>query len=427
MKAGICSVGTELVIGETTDTNAAWLARRLVEVGAEVTASVAVPDDHATIVAALRWLVERCDAVVVGGGLGPTPDDLTRAAVAEVAGVALERRPDLVSAIEAVFAHHEQHMGPANLQQADVPAGATALEPVGTAPGFTVEVARGPDRPCVVYAVPGVPHELRAMIERDVLPDLLRRGGTVATVSRTVHVTGMGESAVAEALAEVVEAAERVQLAFLAGPDDVRVKVTASADDPEAAHRRVEPVVQEVVRRLGDRVAGVDEEDVAEQVARLLRLTGLTVATAESCTAGGVAARLARIPGATDYLRGGLVAYATDVKSDVLGVAQTVLDEHGPVAAPTSQAMARRVRELFAADVGVAVTCVAGPGRQGGRPVGTVIWALACHDGDVDHREVHLPGDRDTVGRRATGAVLHALRRHLAERVRASSGLSDGR
>ncbi|MBW3578832.1 MAG: CinA family nicotinamide mononucleotide deamidase-related protein [Actinobacteria bacterium] len=420
-------MGTELVIGETTDTNAAWLARRLVEVGAQMTATVTVPDDHATIVDALRWLVERCDAVVVGGGLGPTPDDLTRAVVAEVAGVALERRPDLVSAIEGVFARHGEHMEPANLQQADLPAGATALEPVGTAPGFTVEVARGAGRPCVVYAVPGVPHELRAMVERDVLPDLLRRGGTVATVSRTVHVTGMGESAVAEALAEVVEAAERVQLAFLAGPDDVRVKVTASADDPGAAQRRVEPVVQEVVRRLGDRVAGVDEEDVAEQVARLLRLTGLTVATAESCTAGGVAARLARIPGASDFLRGGLVAYTTDVKSDVLGVPQTVLDEHGPVAAPTSEAMARRVRELFAADLGVAVTCVAGPSRQGGRPVGTVIWALACRDGDVDHREVHLPGDRETVGLRATGAVLHALRRHLAQRVHAWSGLSDGR
>lgn len=411
MRVGICSVGTELVVGDVADTNAAWLAGRLVEVGAAVPFHVAVGDDRAEIAAALRWLVDRCDAVVVGGGLGPTPDDLTRDAIAEVAGVALERRDELVEQVAAVFRRGGYDMPASNLRQADLPVGAAAFDAVGTAPGFSVDVDG-----VTVFALPGVPFELRTMAERDVLPEVLRRSGGHATVTRSVRVAGRGESAVAAALDDVTDRyadAGAVRVAFLAGPDGVAVKVTADGASPADARARVDPVVEEVVARLGAAVAGVDEERLEDAVARLLRSTGLTVATAESCTAGAVASRLASVPGASAYLRGAVVAYATDVKTSVLGVPVEVVDAHGPVATATAEAMAERARALFGADLAVAVTCVAGPDPQGGRPVGVVCVGLANVDGTVRSRELRFVGDRDTVRARAASAALDALRRAL--------------
>lgn len=415
MRAAVCSVGTELVVGEVTDSNASWVAQRLVEAGVEVAWHVAVGDHHDRLVATLRWLVDRCDVVVVGGGLGPTPDDLTRVATAEVVGAGLERRGELVAAIEGVFAQYGRPMGPSNLRQADVPTGAVAFPPVGTAPGFRVEAPRGDGSSCTLYVLPGVPHELQRMVDRDVVPDLMRRSGRALRVTRVVHVTGMGESRTAEALEAITgRAAQRdVEIAFLARPEDVRVQVSATAARRADARRKVDPVIEDVVATLGQAVAGVDEQTLEEVVARLLRRAELSVATAESCTAGLVAARLAGVPGATDFLRGGLVTYATDVKAEVLGVPGELLAEHGPVAAPTAEAMAGRARQLFTAQLGVGVTCVAGPTTQGGRPVGTVIWAIAASDGSVRSRELHVPGDRTTVQSRAATAALEGLRRHV--------------
>lgn len=417
MKVGICSVGTELVTGEVADTNAAWLARRVLEAGGDVGLHLAVGDDHRLLVEGLRWLAERCDAAVVGGGLGPTPDDLTRVAVAEVAGVPLERRDDLVAAISARFASRGLEMPLSNLRQAEVPAGATVFEPVGTAPGFAVEMRRGGAPACVIYALPGVPFELRAMVERDVLPDLQRRGGRAAAVTRTVRLAGMGESQVAATLEDVV--APGVRLAFLAGGGEVQVKVSASALTPADARAATEPVVEEIRRRLGSAVAGVDEEGLEHAVARLLKTAGLTVAVAESCTAGQVTARLAAVPGASDYLRGGLIAYTSDVKQRVLGVPGAVLDDHGPVAIETTEAMAAQARGLFSADVGLAVTCVAGPTGQGGRPVGTVVTAIAGVERSVRSRSFEFPGDRATVQTRAATILLEGLRRYLTRRANA--------
>lgn len=317
MKVGLCGVGRELVRGEVTDTNTVWLARRLVELGLDVTWHVTVGDERDRVAAALRWLVDRCDAVVVSGGLGSTPDDVARSAVAEL------------------------------------PAGAMAFEPVGTAPGFAVETARADGRSTVVYALPGDPVELRALAERDVLPDLVRR---------------------AEETREVVD---------------------------------------EVVERLDPAASGIDEERLEQVVAELLRGSDLTVATAESCTAGAVTSRLAAVPGASDYLRGGLVAYATEVKSSMLGLDKELVDEHGPVSIPTTKAMARGAQELFDADVGLGVTCVAGPDPQGGRRVGTIVWALAIRDGDGRSGELETVGGRSSVQTRAALVVLGALRRHL--------------
>lgn len=421
MKVAICSVGTELTSGDATDTNAVWLSQRLNEIGAEVGWHATVPDDHEAIVDTLRWLSERNDAVIVGGGLGPTPDDITRAAAADVVGAQLERREELVEAIAERFASHGAEMSDSNLRQADVPRASEAYPPVGTAPGFRVEVPRPDGVPCPIYVLPGVPFELKEMAERHVLPDLMSRGGTTASLTRVVHVTGMGESRVAETLRPVLEAVEDrddVTLAFLASSDEVRVKVTGRGEIPDQARAAGGPIVAEIVELLGSAVAGVDDERMEEAVARLLRLAGLTVASAESCTAGLVSSRLSVVPGATDYLRGGVTVYATDAKSSVLGVDEQLVEEHGPCSAPTAEAMAVRVRELFDADLGISVVCVAGPSPQSGQPVGTTMWALATAD-EVRSWTRLVPGDRSTVTERAASAVLEALRRHLLALVEA--------
>ena len=417
MNVTIVSVGSELVLGDVVDTNAVWLSKRLAEVGADVIAHVTVGDDHARIVDALRAAVERSDAVIVGGGLGPTQDDITREAVAALAGVGLERRPELEEPLRAFFADRGRSMATRNLQQADLPVGARAFAAVGTAPGFAIDVARGDGDTCVVYAVPGVPFELQAMAERDVFPELLRRGGRRARVSRWIHVAGRGESDIAEALADVVTAAEEggaATVAFLAGSDAVRVRITATGTSVEEARAVTDPLVARALDALGAAVVGVDDERLEDAVARLLRRSGTTVATAESCTAGRVAARLAVPAGASDFLRGAVVTYATESKSDVLGIDPALLEEHGPVAVPTTEAMAVRARELFGTDIGLAVTCVAGPTTQGGRDVGTVIVALATAAG-ASSRELQLLGDRETIMARATSSALELLRRHLQD------------
>ncbi len=410
MKVGICSVGTELLSGDHPDTNATWLAQQLTERGARVVASLQVGDDESEIAAAVRWLAGRCDQVIVGGGLGPTPDDRTRAAVAAVVGADLELREELADEIAGRFRRLGRSMPESNLRQAEVPAGAVAYDPIGTAPGFRVEVARDGGT-CWVHALPGVPHELKQMAERDVFPHLATAGSLRPTVTRIVHVTGMGEASVAETVGEPDW--EGVAVAFLAGARSVRVKLTATGADVDQARSRVDRAVDRVCGRLGDAVAGVDDHGIERSLAGMLREMGLTVATAESCTAGAIAMRLASVAGATAFLRGGIVTYATEVKRDVLGVAGSTIETSGPVGEETAVEMARRAREVLGADIGVSAVCAAGPTTQGGVDVGTTVVAVALPDGTVRPYRTHIVGDRQHVQTRAAATALEALRRAL--------------
>lgn len=416
----ICSVGTEVVLGDQVDSNAAWLSQRLRELGIEVRYHLAAGDRMAELTDALRWLVDRSDVVLVGGGLGPTPDDLTREAIAEVAGVALESRAELEEAIIQRFADLGARMPPDNLRQAQVPAGAQPYDPVGTAPAFRIEVPRDGREPCVLYALPGVPWELQALYDREVQPDLLARTGGGASVTRVVHVSGMGESTVSELLAPLVEeldGSDGLALSFLATGDEIQVRLTASGPDPDAAAERTEPHIGEVRRLLGRAVTGIDDQSIEQILGELLHDAGETVAFAESATAGAACARMARIAGASRVLKGGAVVYATDSKVEVLGVPEDLLDEHGPVSDPVTRELAARVRELFGSDWGVAITGVAGPGTQNGLPIGTVVWAVAAPDGEVHVRSGRLPGDREAIQRRLVASALESLRRRLVERT----------
>lgn len=412
MRIGICSVGTELLTGDQVDSNAAWLSSRLREIGAETVLHLAVPDELDAMVEALQWMTEHCDGIVVGGGLGPTPDDVTREAIATLTGRELEQREDLEELIRQRFEDLGARMSPNNLRQARVPVGASAWPPVGTAPGFVVDVDGHP-----VWALPGVPWEMQQLFEQHVAPDVLALTGGRVTATRVVHVAGMGESQVSERLAEIERRArdEGAQVAYLATRSEIQVKVTATGDDHDEAWATASDWIDEMVVELGMAVAGVDANSVEQAVHDLLLSAGATVASAESATAGMVCQRLAEVPGSSSTFRGGAVVYATESKSEVVGIDPGLLEEHPATSKPVTEALARRVRELYEADYGVATTGVAGPAPQDGVEVGTCVWAVCGPDGRVDVTERVFPGDRDAIKGRLATAAMELLRRRLLD------------
>lgn len=419
--AEVIAVGSELLLGESVDTNSAWISARLAEVGVDVFRHATVGDNVGRIVAELRGAAERADAVVVTGGLGPTQDDVTRVAVARLAGVPLERREQLTRYLREYFARGGRAMPASNLTQADLPAGARVLDPVGTAAGFAVDVAGA-----TVYCVPGVPAEMQTMVTRSVLPDLVERVGLAATVSRVVRTAGMSESGVAERCAQVVERLEargNPTVAFLASRGETRVRVTGKAPTREAALALVDPVVDEIVALLGTGVVGVDDEGVEHAVARQLRQAGWTLAVGESVTGGGLGARLVSVVGASDWFVGGVLAYTAAAKIAAAGVPEDLLAREGPVSEPVAGALAAGVCRRLGADVGLGVVGVAGPATQGGRDVGTVCAGVVLPDGVARTRTLALPSrSRTQVQDWAASVALDFLRRQLSEAAAKGSG-----
>ena len=415
--AAILSVGSELLLGDLTDTNATWLSQRLRELGVDVVHHVAVRDQLDEFVDAVAWLAARVEVVVVGGGLGPTADDLTREAVAAAAGVPLERRHDLEAWLVDRFASMGRPMAPENLRQARIPAGGKALEPVGTAPGFVLTLPS--PTPTRVFALPGVPWELRELFDRHVAPEIRAIAGPRTTLTRVVRVVGRGESDIAGVIEPLLDHRSGVTLSFLARQQEVHVRLTVTAEDMTAARVRSQPLVDEVLAALGASVVGVDEQTLEAHVVDLLTASGTTLATAESATAGDIAARLGRIPGASHGLLGAVVVYATALKRDLLGVAASLLDDHGSVSAEVTAGLATAVRDRVGADWGVAVTGVAGPAAADDLPdlpVGTSFWALANPEGEVEVHGRIIPGDRSEVIGRLGSTALDLLRRRLLER-----------
>jgi nicotinamide-nucleotide amidase len=417
------AVGTELLLGDIVNGNAAWLGRELAAHGFDVVAGAVVGDNVDRTADAIRGALARSDALIITGGLGPTQDDLTRDAMALVAGVGLARDPAIVAALEQRARGLGRDLPERNLQQADVPVGAAVLDnDRGTAPGLQMDVA-DPGATGVVYALPGVPHEMTAMFTAHVLPDLVRRaGGGAAIVSRVLRTIGLWESAIAEMLADLdaglgVERASDPStptLAYLAGSGEVRVRITAKADSAEDARARIAPVEHTIRTALGPAVYGADDDTIDSVVHTILQERGETVAVAESLTGGLLAARLTTRPGASLSFRGGVTAYATDLKAGLLGVDGALLDRVGAVAAETAAAMASGVRQRLASTYGLALTGVAGPTEQEGKPPGLVFAALATPNGTVE-RQMRLPGDRDQVRQLAVVIALDLLRRHLTD------------
>ena len=408
MNCEVLAIGTELLLGQVVDTNSSWIGEQLALTGIDCLYQAKVGDNPARIRTALREAVDRSDAVIVCGGLGPTQDDITRDVIAEVMGVPLHRDAAVEERIRTMFGSRGRDMPANNLRQADVPEGATVMaQQPGTAPGLICPVG---DK--VIYAVPGVPYEMKEMVEGSVLPDLARRAGVQSVIrSRTLRTWGHSESGIAEVLADRIvelDALGNPTIAFLAsGIEGLKVRITAKADDDAAAESILEAELAVLAPILGDWTFSAEDESMETVVLGLLRERGLTLAVAESVTGGLVMARLTAAPGTSDVLKGGVVSYFSEVKYDLLDVPE------GPVVSlEAAKAMADGVRKLLEADVGLGVTGVAGPEEQEGQPVGTVFCGWAIGD-DVDAVRVQLPGDRRRVRDFATITLLDLLRRRL--------------
>lgn len=409
MRVEVVAVGTELLLGQIVDTNSAWLGEQLAAAGMDRHFSTAVGDNLHRITVAMRDALARADAVIVCGGLGPTQDDITRDAAAVVMNVALERHDDIAQRIEEMFRSRGREMAANNLLQADVPHGATVIEQTkGTAPGLICPVGHK-----VMYLVPGVPYEMQDMFERAVLPDLLRRSGEQSTIrSKVLRTWGLAESALAEKLASRFDTHAQsdapVTIAFLAsGIEGIKVRITAKAASEADALGAIAAEEAEVRALVGDIVFGVDAETMEHAVGEMLLARGLTLGLAESLTGGLVGSRCAAVPGASRWFRGAVVSYASDVKFSLLEVPE------GPVvSAEAAMAMARGAAKALGADVGLAVTGVAGPDEQEGQPVGTVFYGVYL-DGQASAHAARLPGDRDRVRQFAAISLMDLLRRRL--------------
>lgn len=411
--AEVITVGAELLVGEILNGNAAWLGQRLAGIGVGVRRVNVVGDDLGDIAAAVSEAAARAPVVIVTGGLGPTQDDLTREALARSAGVQLRRDPVALKVLEARLGAGGRAVPEMNLRQADVPVGAEVLpNRVGSAPGLRMALGAA-----VVYALPGVPRELFAMVDDHVVGDLLARPwARLALLTRTLHTVGLWESAVATALAPLVEtcqAAGNPTIAFLAADGQTRVRITASGTDLAAA-REVLADAERVARAaLGPAVYGMDGDTLEAVVLAVLAARGASLAVAESLTGGMLAARITEVPGASEVFRGGVVAYATEVKSALLGVGPQIVRGPGVVSAAAAGAMATGVRDRLGATYGLALTGVAGPAEQEGHPPGTVFLGLAGPADLLVTRRLRLPGERQDVRVAAVVSALDLLRRQL--------------
>jgi nicotinamide-nucleotide amidase len=427
VRAGIVVTGTEVLTGRVADRNGPWLAERLEEAGVDLAHIVIVGDRREDLRAALQFMAAAgLDVVLTSGGLGPTADDLTTEVVAESQGRELVWDADLQARIEEIVAPFQRRwrnvdpeaMRAGARKQATVPAGATVLPPIGTAPGLVVPPAPGRPSPTVVV-LPGPPRELQPMWQAALAGGALREvfRGAHEYRRRTLRLFGIPESEIAETLREAGRAGvalERLEITTCLKRGEVEV-VTRYEPGEEGAY---DAFVELVRARHGDTLFSEDGMTVDEQVAGLLRggdgAQARTIATAESCTGGLLAARLTDLPGASDYVRGGLVAYANDVKTALAGVSDELLARHGAVSPEVAQALAEGARIRLQADVGVGITGIAGPGgATPEKPVGLVCISVAGPGESVLTRELTLPGSRADVRERATTVALHLVRRAL--------------
>ena len=411
MRCDVVAIGTELLLGQIVDTNSSWLGEQLSAAGIDSCLQVKVGDNLNRMVKAIRQTLEDADAVIICGGLGPTHDDITREAIAEIMGVELEFNDEVGMAISEMFASRNRRMPEINMRQAMVPKGANIIEQRrGTAPGLICPVGNK-----VIYAVPGVPYELYEMFERAILPDLLVRSGSVSVISsRVLRTWGESESGLNERLFGVIEELESVgnpTLAFLAsGWEGIKVRLTAKAATRPEVVSILDEWEQKVRAAIGDIVFGIDDDTMESVVLQMLRDRGLTLGLAESVTGGLVSGRLTNIAGASDVLRGGVVSYASEVKFDVLGVT------NGPVVSPEAAIeMAVGAQRVLGADVGLSLTGVAGPAEQEGQRPGTLCIGVALPNGVTASSVVQLPGARDQIRQLSVISALDFLRRQLRE------------
>jgi nicotinamide-nucleotide amidase len=411
-RAEIIAAGSELLTPHRLDTNSLYLTGRLNALGVVLGGKCVVGDDRQAMASVFRQALARADLVIVTGGLGPTADDVTRDAVSEVLGRALAEDAEILTAIRLRFERRGLRMPDVNRRQALVPSGATVLKNAfGTAPGLVLETDGR-----LVVLLPGPPRELRPMFEGDVEPRIAERTGGRRVFRRVLKITGRSESQVEELAFPIYSTfgtpETPVETTILAAPGQIELHLSATGSDV----RVLEGLLDEAVRRLHDAIGpavfSTDGRTLEAVVGAELKSRGLRIAAAESCTGGGLLSRLTEVPGSSAWVLGGVVAYANEVKVDQLGVAADLIRTHGAVSEPVAQAMADGVRNRLSADLGVAITGIAGPdGGSPEKPVGTVVIATAGPQSTV--RTFLFPGDREVIRRFSTTAALEMVRQGI--------------
>jgi len=416
MKCAILSIGSELMEGRIADTNAAWLSEQLTELGLDVVRHVAVGDRRADILSALRDMEKSVAVTIVTGGLGPTPDDPTREVFARFCGTPLVERPEAARHIRELFARRGIAPPASNFGQACIPDGADYLHnPTGTAPGFALSHGG-----CRFFTLPGVPSEMKVMFNESVGPALHALSRRVIRV-RSLHTLGMSEALIGERLAEMMAEGHSPAVATQASEGTITVRITAREADEASARAKLEATEREIRARLGEVVFAADGQTLAGAVAELLEKRGLTLAVAESCTGGEIAARLTDVPGISRFLLEGAVTYSNASKVARLGVPEELLRRHGAVSPETAEAMAAGMRQSSGAAVALSATGIAGPaGGSAEKPVGLVCIGIADRSGARAER-VMVFGTREQIKVRAAKRALNILRLYLEK-----MGQTDG-
>jgi nicotinamide-nucleotide amidase len=408
----LVTIGDELLLGFTVDTNAAYMARELAGIGVEIVRRATCGDDPEAIAEAVGDALKRTGAVITTGGLGPTSDDRTKESIAALFGRGMRLDEEILQRLEERWAARFKQPLPApNRQQAMIPEGAEILtNRHGSAPGIWLEDDAGR----WVAMLPGVPREMRGMLGDELIPRLTARLGATAVVrSATLRTTGIAESLLAEQLGDVARGVDGLPLAYLPGHDGVDLRLTARGLPADAAERALDTGIAALREKTGRFAYATGSEDLAEVVLDLCRAKGLTIATGESCTGGMLGERLTAIPGSSDVVVGGVIAYSNEIKTALLGVDADLIATHGAVSEPVARAMAEGARDRLGASIGVGITGIAGPGgATPGKPVGTVDLAIAG-PWPTEARRVQLIGDREEIRYRASQGALNMIRLRL--------------
>lgn len=410
MQAEICSIGTELLLGKSVNTNAAYLSKKLSGLGIDLFYQTTVGDNRLRLFKVLKRAMQRSDIVLATGGLGPTVDDITLEVIAQATQRRLILNPVVLKRIKDHFHRRHIAMPRANIRQALIPEGARSLKnEVGTAPGLIIPYDKK-----VLIALPGVPAEMELMMKNDVVPYLAKHfaGGWVI-VQRIIKTTGLAESQINQKVKALLNLKPPLTVGIYVHTDRVDLNITAKAKDVRQGQRLIMPVERKIRQRLKEYIYGEDRQTLEEVVAQALNKTGRTLAVAESCTGGLISKGLTNISGSSRYFPLGLVAYSNQVKQSLLGVPRNILKRFGAVSKEAARLMAKNIRELAKTDLGLGVTGIAGPkGATKNKPVGLVHIALASPR-KVQCKKFYFHGDRSAVRLRASQAALDMVRRYL--------------
>jgi nicotinamide-nucleotide amidase len=413
MKAEIISIGSEILRGQITDTNANFIAKKLVELDINLEHISAVSDNPESLLSTLKLALQRSDLIITTGGLGPTEDDITYQTIARSLNLKLIKYPEAEENLKKILHKIKIKISPSNLKQVYLPEGARIIiNQYGTAPAMILEKDSK-----IICSFPGVPHEMKNLIEENLIPYLKEKSPpSMIKKSKTLKITGLGESSVNELIRDYINKQANFTFGIYANPEDIQVQVIAQAPSEKEAEKLLQFSVNQLTKILGNYIYGNDEETIEKVVGKLIKTKKLTVAVAESCTGGMLGEMITRIPGSSEYFQGGVISYSAKVKEGLLKVSPEVIKKYGEVSKEVAQLMAEGVRRCCQSDIGISITGIAGSGGETKKKkVGLVYMALA--DGKKSISQEHqLFGNRRLVRLRSTRRALNMLRMYLMEK-----------